>query len=85
LNTTTKRVGDGIERIKNMKESVKSMLTLAIGLGILEGALMLAKPVPACLEEDGSGQYACYWDASQPGNGVGASYVIVDGKIQQFF
>lgn len=43
--------------------------------------------IPACFAEDGSVtidggsayQHVCRWDASTAGNGVGTSYVLVDG------
>lgn len=37
--------------------------------------------IPACTQEDGSGQDACYWDAERQGNGTGWSYVITDGGL----
>ena len=44
--------------------------------------------IPACSVEDGSVaadggsdyQHVCRWDASASGNGVGGSYVLVDGR-----
>lgn len=44
--------------------------------------------IPACFVEDGSVaadggsayQHVCRWDASVSGNGVGGSYVLVDGR-----
>lgn len=44
--------------------------------------------IPACSVEDGSVaadggsdyQHVCRWDASVSGNGVGESYVLVDGR-----
>lgn len=32
--------------------------------------------VPPCIEEDGSGQTVCYWNAAARGNHMGNSYVI---------
>jgi hypothetical protein len=37
--------------------------------------------VPACLQEDGSGQDLCYWDAQTMGNGQGMSFIVMDGKF----
>lgn len=34
--------------------------------------------LPACVEEDGSGQALCYWDAQVQGNGLGTSVVSGD-------
>lgn len=44
--------------------------------------------IPACFVEDGpvaadggsDYQHVCRWDASASGNGVGGSYVLVDGR-----
>lgn len=32
-----------------------------------------------CEHEDGSGQRRCIWDASRMGNGIGQSYMIING------
>ena len=36
--------------------------------------------LPACTEEDGSGQTSCYWDAQARGNHQGHSYTIINGR-----
>lgn len=37
--------------------------------------------IPACINEDGSGQKgACYWNGSKRGNGKGRSYIAIDRK-----
>ena len=35
--------------------------------------------LPACTDEDGSGQTSCYWDAQARGNHQGHSYTITNG------
>ena len=35
--------------------------------------------LPACTDEDGSGQASCYWDAQTRGNHQGHSYTITNG------
>ena len=40
---------------------------------------VIATRLPACESEDGSGQAACVWDASESGNGFGASFVAIRG------
>jgi hypothetical protein len=32
-----------------------------------------------CEEEDGSGQVACYWDASERENGLGRDFIVLNG------
>lgn len=40
-------------------------------------ATRLAALIPACLEEDGSGQAVCRWDARTAGNGAGQSFTAI--------
>lgn len=39
----------------------------------------IAKPVPLCEFEDGSGQEMCMWDASREGNGIGSDVFYYHG------
>lgn len=34
-----------------------------------------------CLDEYGTGAYACYWDAQNRGNGLGRSFVLIGGTV----
>lgn len=41
--------------------------------------------IPACALEDGSTldgyEHLCYWDGSTMGNGIGDSYILMDGNV----
>lgn len=50
--------------------------SIAVAALIAAAAAPSIPSVPPCLEEDGSGQTACYWDAAARGNRLGNSYVI---------
>ena len=51
-----------------------AVLVMAMPLGVAS----IASAVPPCIEEDGSGQSMCYWDAAHRGNGQGVSYLVVN-------
>jgi hypothetical protein len=42
------------------------------------GGICHGEPVPPCAEEDSTN---CYWDAASRGNGVGRSFVDIDGEV----
>ena len=51
-----------------------AVFVMAMPLGVAS----IAQAVPPCIEEDGSGQSMCYWDAAHRGNGQGVSYLVVN-------
>lgn len=64
---------------------------LMIILSVFTGSVLSASvasataaPLPACIHEDGSGQdTACYWDASEQGNGQGLDVInYPDGTFE---
>ena len=56
------------------------LASLAAAALIAAAAAPSVPPVPPCLEEDGSGQTACYWDAAARGNHQGMSYALIGGE-----
>lgn len=53
---------------------------LAAAALIAAAAAPSVPPIPPCVEEDGSGQTSCYWDAHARGNHLGNSYVLIEGE-----
>lgn len=54
-------------------------LILMIGTAALFGAAQLVTPgLPACPTEDSTN---CVWDAQEQGNGLGTSFVDIDGTL----
>ena len=51
-----------------------AVLVMAMPLGVAS----IASAVPPCIEEDGSGQSVCYWDAASRGNHQGVSHLVVN-------
>lgn len=51
-----------------------AVLVMAMPLGVAS----IASVVPPCIEEDGSGQSVCYWDAASRGNHQGVSHLVVN-------
>lgn len=56
------------------------LASIAAAALIAAAAAPTVPTVPPCIEEDGSGQTVCYWDASARGNHAGASYVLIGGE-----
>lgn len=56
------------------------LASIAAAALIAAAAAPTVPTVPPCIEEDGSGQTACYWDARTRGNHMGASYVLIVGE-----
>lgn len=59
-----------------MKRLFAAVAVLAMAMPL--GVASIAQAVPLCIEEDGSGQSMCYWDAAHRGNGQGVSYLVVN-------
>lgn len=69
--------------------AVVAALVMLVNVGACSPATVESdtrmQDIPACVNEDGSTadgyQPVCYWDASERGNGMGVSYVLVDGEV----
>ena len=60
---------------------MKKLFAAAVAVLVMASPLCvasIASVVPPCIEEDGSGQSMCYWDAAHRGNGQGVSYLVVN-------
>ena len=64
--------------------TLKNWLTFLSLIAVVVIIFLIARPVPECVEEDGSGQNVCVWNASHHGNGHGLSYVIKNGNIVEY-
>lgn len=63
-----------------MRTVLASIAAAALIAAAAAPSVPSAPSVPPCLEEDGSGQTSCYWDARTRGNRLGASYVLIGGE-----
>ena len=52
------------------------VIFLTVGLGAALTQLQINDPLPPCAEEDSMN---CYWDADTMGNGIGRSFVDING------
>lgn len=59
----------------------KTIAAAALAAGLLAGCAAPVAALPACQEEDYSGPGACYWDASQQGNGAGQSFTWTGSTV----
>lgn len=52
-------------------------LVVTVALSLMFAPEHIRGEIPACKNEDGSGQTSCYWDADTMGNGRGTDFVKV--------
>ena len=72
-----------------MHRKLATMTVIAVALaGFAPAGVMahakpapIARQVPACTHEDGSGQPLCIWRGDARGNGVGATYIVYRGEF----